>query len=105
MTCVKLDTSRLTLFAVETPKEEKYLLNTFQGVTQRRDQDALLRAFCQKLPRDTSDQGNSLGRNTHEFSILRLLERVLIGLKGDFDQNIYILTVLTFQACINLLIL
>ena len=105
MTCLRLDDWRLTLIAVKTPEEEKYLLNTFQGVAQRRDQGALLRAFCQKLPRDTSDQGDSLGRNTHEFSILRLLERVLIGLKGDFDQNIYILTVLTIQACINLLIL
>lgn len=93
------------LIAVETPEEEKYLLNTFQGVAQRRDQDALLRAFCQKLLRDTSDQGDSLERFTHEFSVLRLLERVLIGLKGEFDQNICILTVLTIQACINLLIL
>lgn len=93
------------LIAVESPDEEKYLLNTFQGIAQRRDQDALLRAFSQMLLRDTSNQDDSLERCSHGFSMLRLLERVLIGLKGEMSQNICFLTVLTIQACNNLLIL
>lgn len=103
MICLILHSSRLKLIAVESSEEEKYLLNTFQGMVQRRDQDTLLRAFSKMLLRDTSDQGDSLQRFSHRFSVLRLLERVLIGLKGDFGQIICILTILTVQACNNLL--
>lgn len=73
-------------------------------MAQRGDRDALLRVVSRMLLRDTSDQDDGLGLVSHEFSILRLLERVLIGLKGDIDQDICIPIILTIQAYNNFLI-
>lgn len=74
---------RLREIAVQSPGEEEFFLKTFQALIPRSNQNATLQRFSEMLLQDLDNQDGDLGEHSYAYSLLRMLERTLICLKGD----------------------